>query len=218
MIEKKNIQIFKDCIKNNKYYIFIVLICIIISIPMFIPNFNIQYDDGIQHICRLIGTYQSIEEGQIFPVIISKLCNNFGYSWNLFYSPLTAYFPLIFKIFGCNFSLCLKLFIFFVNIATGMAMYSFILKITKKKTTALLGAILYILVPYRLNDMYFRMAIPELTTFIFLPMVFNGLYTIVNLKEKTHLLTIRSNWNATYTQYANCVFGDFLYDIFNYKY
>ena len=72
-------------------------------------------------------------------------------------------------------------------------MYFYILKITKKQNIAILAGVLYILVPYRLNDMYFRMAIPELTTFIFIPMVFNGLHTIIKLKKKTSILIWRSS-------------------------
>ena len=193
MEEKKKPQKVKDFFSKNKHYIFIIIISIIVSIPMFMPNFNMQYDDGIQHICRLIGTEQSIKEGQIFPVIMSNFCNEFGYSWNLFYSPLTAYVPLIFRIFGISFEMCLKLFILLVSILTGISMYFYILKITKKQNIAILAGVLYILVPYRLNDMYFRMAIPELTTFIFIPMVFNGLHTIIKLKKKASLLIWRSS-------------------------
>ena len=98
MEEKKKPQKVNDFFSKNKHYVFIIIISIIVSIPMFMPNFNMQYDDGIQHICRLIGTEQSIKEGQIFPVIMSNFCNEFGYSWNLFYSPLTAYVPLIFNV------------------------------------------------------------------------------------------------------------------------
>ena len=79
-------------------YIIILIFAIIISIPMLSQNFNIYADDGIQHIARLMGTMQSIEEGQVIPVIMSNFCNGFGYSWNLFYSPITAYIPLIFRI------------------------------------------------------------------------------------------------------------------------
>ena len=99
--------------ENVKNILILCLASMFICLPLLSGRLNIMYDDGIQHIARLIGTYQSIEEGQIFPVIMSKFCNNFGYSWNLFYSPLTAYTPLIFKIIGLSFIGCMKLFMFF---------------------------------------------------------------------------------------------------------
>ena len=188
-------------IKNKKIisYICIIFASIIISIPLFNPNVNMQFNDGIQHICRLIGTKQSIEEGQIIPVIMSKFCNNFGYSWNLFYSPITSYIPLIFRLFTSSYEICMKIFIFLVNILTGLSMYYFLKKFLdkklddeKKELIALIGGILYILFPYRINDIYLRFAIAELTSFIFLPLVFNGLYTLINLNKKSYLLILGS--------------------------
>lgn len=189
----------KDAVKSNifKASLFIIVLSIIISIPMFSPDFNIQIDDGVQHICRLIGTEQSIEEGQLIPVIMSNFCNGFGYSWNLFYSPITSYIPLIFRLFTNSYAMCLKIFILLVNIITGYSMYFFVKKFLKGRmkenkieAIAILASSLYILFPYRLNDMYVRIAIPELTSFIFLPIVFNGLYSIINLKEKSWLLVL----------------------------
>lgn len=166
-----------------KSYIFILVIAIIVSIPLFRNDFNIYIDDGIQHICRLMGTYQSITEGQTFPVIMSNFCNQFGYSWNLFYSPITAFVPLLFRLFTSSFIICLKLFILLVAILSGIFMYEFLVKVTNNKYVGLLGAAIYVFAPYRLNDMYMRIAIAELTSFIFLPIVFEGLYLLFNVQN-----------------------------------
>ena len=42
-------------IKDNKEYLYILLISIIVCIPLMNKNINIYIDDGIQHVCRLIG-------------------------------------------------------------------------------------------------------------------------------------------------------------------
>ena len=169
--------------KNKKRlidYTIILIFAIAISIPMLSQNFNIYVDDGIQHIARLMGTMQSIEEGQVIPVIMSNFCNGFGYSWNLFYSPITAYIPLIFSIFTNSFELMLKIFIVLVGFLSGIAMYEFVNKISKNRWAGLLSAIIYMCAPYRLTDMYMRMAVSELTSFIFLPIVFHGMYNVFN--------------------------------------
>lgn len=184
--------------KNKKEKIIVLLFIVISSIFVSIPliKLNVQYDDGIQHVVRLIETLKSIKTGGIFPVIMQNLCNGFGYSWNLFYSPLTAYLPLIFRIFGLSFGACLKVFMFFVSIASGYSMYFFMKKIlsnkeieeNKKNYISILAASLYIMAPYRLSDMYIRVAVAELTSFIFIPIIFNGLYTIINQKKKSLIL------------------------------
>ncbi len=171
---------------------FIIIASIIICLPLLNKNLNIYIDDGIQHVCRLIGNYQTLTSGQFLPMIMSNFCNNFGYSWNIFYSPFTAYAPLIFKIFNFSFTNCLKIFIFAITVLSGVTMYKFVLRITKNKHISTLASILYILAPYRLTDMYIRVAIAELASFIFLPMVFEGLYVIVNENKKTYLLA----WGA----------------------
>lgn len=169
-------------IKDNKEYLCILLISIIVCIPLMNKNINIYKDDGIQHVCRLIGTYQTIKSGEMLPMIMSNLCNNFGYSWNIFYSPLTAYAPLIFKIFNFTFTNCLKIFMFAVTLLSGIAMYTFMMNVTKNKNVSLLSSILYVLAPYRITDMYIRIAVAELASFVFIPIIFDGLYSV--LKEE----------------------------------
>lgn len=169
-------------IKDNKEYLCILLISIIVCIPLMNKNINIYRDDGIQHVCRLIGTYQTIKSGEMLPMIMSNLCNNFGYSWNIFYSPLTAYAPLIFKIFNFTFTNCLKIFMFAVTLLSGITMYTFMMNVTKNKNVSLLSSILYVLAPYRITDMYIRIAVAELASFVFIPIIFDGLYSV--LKEE----------------------------------
>lgn len=52
---------------------------------------------------------------------------------NIFYSPLTAYVPLIFKIFNFTFTNCLKIFMFAVTLLSGITMYTFMMNVTKIK-------------------------------------------------------------------------------------
>ena len=174
----------KEILKNEKYFsiIIILIASIFVCIPLMNKNIDMTYDDGIQHICRIIGTYQSLQEGET--AIMSNFCNGFGYSWNLFYSPLTAYLPLIFKIIGVSFATCIKLFMFATIFLSGFFMYLFTKKLTKNNNIAILASILYIFAPYRLTDMYIRNALAELTSFMFLPLIFLGLYNIFNMEEK----------------------------------
>lgn len=166
-------------------FIIILIFSLFISIPLISKNINVYADDGIQHIARLMGTYQTITEGECPPVIMSNFCNGFGYSWNIFYSPLTAYIPLIFSIFTSSFELMLKLFMVLCSFLSGIAMYSFVKKVTNNRPAGLLASIIYIFAPYRLTDMYMRTAIAELASFIFLPILFHGMYNIFNSEEKS---------------------------------
>ena len=70
-------------IKKITPYMIILIMSAIVSVPLLSPNINIYQDDGVQHICRLIGTWQTIKSGEFMPMIMSNFLNNFGYSWNL---------------------------------------------------------------------------------------------------------------------------------------
>ena len=173
---------------NKIALLFILVASIFICLPLLSSHLDITYDDGIQHICRLMGTYQSIEEGQSFPVIMSAFCNGFGYAWNLFYSPFTDFTPLLFKWIGFSFTGCIKLFVFIITFLTGLSMYQCVKEISKNSKIAIVAAMLYIVAPYRLTDMYIRYALAELTSFVFLPWIFLGLYRILYQKKKKDFL------------------------------
>ena len=170
-------------------YGILVLVSILVSIPLVNKNLDIYRDDGVQHITRLMGTVQTIMEGQFPPMIMSNFANGFGYSWNLFYSPVSAFVPLIFILLGCSYMVSIKWFLFFMIFLSGITMYAFTKKVTKSNGVALIAGILYITMPYHLNDVYNRVAIAEVASFVFLPMVFHGLYKVLH-KEKAYVLIV----------------------------
>lgn len=168
----------------------IMFFTIIVSLPIFQKNYNLYADDGVFHFFRIVGTENILKSKEFLPLIIPNYCNNFGYGTNIFYSPLTTVVPLIFRLLTFNLYNTIRIMLILGSFLSGLTMYFFIKKVTDSDLAGIIGAILYIISPYRLNDAYYRMAIPEYYSFIFLPMVFNGMYTIVNKKEKSNMLLI----------------------------
>lgn len=98
-------------------------------------------------------------------------------------------------------------------------MYKLVYKISKSHTSAVISAILYITAPYHLTDLYTRIAIAELASFMFLPIVFIGMYDLFNENKKTYYiaigaigLTLTHNVITIYT----AIFC-FIYMLVNYK-
>ena len=181
-------QLKKEITINEKYFAIIIILIasIFVCIPLMKSNIDMTYDDGVQHICRLIGTFDGLKSGQSY--IFEKFCNGFGYAWNLFYSPITSYLPVLFSFIGFSFASSIKIFMFITVFLSGYFMHLFAKKITKNKYVAIIASIMYIASPYRLTDMYIRNALAELTSFIFIPLVFLGLYNLfdrskINKKE-----------------------------------
>lgn len=176
---------------KKKYYLLIFLISIIICAPLFAKVF-FKTHDGNFHINRIIGTIQSIRDGQIFPMIIPNFVNGFGYGTNLFYPPLAMYLPIIMLLltFGSVLN-AFKLMIFIAVVFSGINIFNLIFNITESKKTSLIVALIYLTIPYKLVDIYVRMAIGEILAFVFIPLVFHGLYDIVEKNgDKWYLLVI----------------------------
>ena len=178
--------------KIEKYipYLILISVAIFLSMKLFIKDFNIMIDDGIQHISRIIENYIEISKGNLYPEIFSRMCNNFGYSWNIFYGPLTAFLPLIFKLITNSFITAMKIYLLITLIASGITMYKFLSISTKNKYIGILGGVLYMSAPYHLTDMYNRLAVAEFTSFVFIPLVFLGLWSIFNEEKKRKICLI----------------------------
>lgn len=183
----KNINKAIEQIKNNKWIhmIIIAVIGIALSIPLYKMNIRDTHD-GFLHLLRLIGTNNALKIGEIPPTIVPYFCNNWGYAMNLFYNPLVTYVPLLIKLITPTYVTALKVFASLCIILSGITMYSFVNKVTNKKVVALFSAIVYLIVPYKLGDVYIRFAIGEFAAFVFLPILFIGVYNLFNQEGNKH--------------------------------
>ncbi len=176
--------------KINIDYFIIFLVSLILAIPMLNSKLDVYTDDGIQHIARAFGTYETIKEGGIITKIISSFTNGFGYSWDLFYGSLSTYGIILCKFFTISWINAYKLFTYIALLLSGIFMYIFVYKFTESKKNGLLSGILYMSFPYHLSDLYIRNALGEFVSFVFIPLVFLGLYNLFNNKEKNYYLAI----------------------------
>ena len=167
-----------------------ILVSIFLSLPLFSSKLNVYVDDGIQHIARAYGTYLSLKQNTFFPNIIASFSNGFGYSWNLFYGPLSTYGIILLNFIFSNFIISYKIFVWICLILSGYLMYKFIYNYIGNYNVALLSAILYMSFPYHLTDLYIRNALGEYVSFVFVPLVFLGLYNIFYTSEKHYYLEI----------------------------
>ena len=181
-----------DKIIRCKYmpYILMILLTAVICIPIFTMNLFLR-NEATLHMARIISIDEVLKDGVFPPIIDYKFMNGFGYALNLFYGPLTTYIPIvIYNIFGTA-GLSFKVFSTLTVIVSFIAMYKCTYSITKRRSISTISALLYISMPYKLSNIYSRNAIGEFTALIFVPIVFEGLYNILNGdKKKSYLLSI----------------------------
>ena len=86
-------------------------------------------------------------------------------------------------------------------------------KLTKSKEVGALAAILYMLMPYHLNDMYIRNALGEFLSYIFIPLVFLGLYKIFQKEKGIWILcvgAVRFDSDTYFNDSINSYYGWYL--------
>lgn len=176
----------------------IFLVTVILMIPKFNKNTDIYLDDGSQHLMRALGSYQSMKQNGTSNVI-SNFANSFGYSWDLFYGPLSTYLIIIFGMIFSSFNIGFKVALWGIMFAAGACMYKLICEMTEKKNVALLGAIIYVTSPYFFTDIYVRHAIGEACGFVFIPLVFLGLYNLFNTEKNHYYLILGAARAYTFT-------------------
>lgn len=143
-------------------------------------------DDGKYHLLRLIGLDNSMEYGSFPFLVFPFFCKNWGYSMMTFYPQLVTYIPYVLGLISGAFSTGLKIFASLTVVFSGIFMYNLVNEVTKKKGIAFLSAILYMIFPYRFECLFNRFAIGEFTAFVFIPIVFQGLYNLLQGDKKRH--------------------------------
>lgn len=197
MYNKKE-EKMREKLKNIKYFLIILIAAIIISFSLLKDNINVYFDDGIQHIGRAYETYLEIQnKGN--PKILSNLTNGFGYSWDLFYGPLSTTLILITRLISGTFINSYKLVLFIGILISGITMYKFVSNLTKNEITGTIAGVLYMTMPYHLNDMYIRNALGEFLSYIFIPLVFLGMYKLFSKEKGEWILTVGATRINIYT-------------------
>ena len=211
----------KKVISNKYFHFFIILL---FSIVIVYPLFKMQlgnYNEFRIHIGRIIHIRETIEQGIFPPLLNDKNMNGFGYALNIFYGPLTTYVPILISYICGSVIISIKIFTFLTVFLSGITMYNFLKHVSKNGIVSLVGAIIYIISPYKLTNIFSRNALGEYTAFIFIPMIFEGLYSLIQNedKKKNGLLIIGASGlilSHTITTIYVSIFA-LIYCGFNYK-
>lgn len=209
-------------ILKNKHVINILIllaVTLVICIPMLSSHLHVYYDDGIQHIARAYGTKEAMDSGVYLGNVIPKFANNFGYSWNIFYGMFTTLGIIALKAITGSYISGYKIFCLICLLLSGITMYIFAKRVSENTNVAVLAGALYIMAPYHLTDLYIRNALGEFASFIFIPIVFLGLFNLFK-KEKGDWLLVVGSIGLLFTHNIMCLYTAIfagIYVIINWK-
>ena len=159
----------------------VVSLCAL-AIVQFLPycNDTMIFDvDVPYHLLRIESLANAIRTGEAFPYrITSYWLDGHGYASSLFYCDFFLMLPALLRVIGFPIMSAYKMFLFAVMAATGVIAYVSFQRCVKNEYAALLGTAVYVLAPYRYNNIYIRGAVGEYLAMTFIPLVFCGFYLL----------------------------------------
>lgn len=201
-------------ITKHKYIILIFLVTLIIFLNLFI-NPRYYGHDTIFHTANIIELSKTINIKNILGNnIISLKSNPFGYGTWLFYPKLPhllgAYLYKIFDIYTS-----MKIVYFIITFLSAIAIYTLSKKIFNNKKIAFLSSIIYITIPYHICEIYIRDAFAENFMFLAVPLIFLGLYNLLdNDYKKFYVFFILGYVIGMYSHLVSMVFCTIFVAIF----
>ena len=208
-------------ITKHKYIILIFLVTLIIFLNLFI-NPRYYGHDTIFHTANIIELSKIINIKNILGNnIISLKSNPFGYGTWLFYPKLPhllgAYLYKIFDIYTS-----MKIVYFIITFLSAITIYVLSKKIFNTKKIAFLSSIIYITIPYHICEIYIRDAFAENFMFLAVPLIFLGLYNLLdNDYKKFYIYFILGYVIGMYSHLVSMVFCTIfvaLFILYHHKY
>lgn len=164
--------------KNWHFSIFLLILTLLTLFMMFVYKPICVVTDPYFHHNRLLVLMEALQNGD-FPFYLDyNAINGYGYFTKAFYSDV---FLVPYALIGnaTNLNFAYDFYIFSATILSGITMYWLIIRVFKSTFCASVVAILYTFSAYRIYEIYYHTAVSEVITFIFIPIVFLGLYEII---------------------------------------
>jgi len=160
------------------------VVAVITMLPMFTKPYYSSHDTKF-HIKNIEMLTEQVKEHPFSPrKVVGDIGNEFGYATDVFYAPLAHTSSAYLNSAINDPTITLKIVHFLVLFLSGVTMYFCSKKVSKSNGIGLLSAIIYMLFPYHLSDIYIRDALSESFIFIFLPMIVSAFYELSQENSK----------------------------------
>lgn len=159
-------------------WLLVILLAVFAVAPLWQPGYFWGANDARHSVYFLVEFDRSIQDGILYPRWSPDFAFGYGYPIFNIYSPLTFYLAEGVYLLTRDFVLAVKAIWGLGFILSGLAMYGFARRLLERPG-ALLAAVVYIYVPYRLVDVYVRAAFADAFCFAWLPLVLWAFYDLV---------------------------------------
>lgn len=181
----------KNTFLKSSFYVFLrdnstAILCVvcflaanITLISFLLPSGCIMVgDDSKYHYLRVEALKNSIENLDIFSGVEYLYFGGGGYA-GFAYPELFLYIPALLRVLGMSLSGSMAVFICLCNVFSYCFMYLFLKNVTKSPICGTIGAVLYVLSTYRIDNLITRFALGEILAYVFWPLILYGLYDFI---------------------------------------
>lgn len=174
--------------KDRINYIIVFIISLILVLDLFLHSGQPATFDGISHITAIAQFHQALSDGD-FPVVWTDKYANYGLPMALVAHQLPNYLGAFLSNFSDNMVTNYNMLLFLAVLLSGLFFYRF-LRIYFSPIISLLGTVIFTFAPYKIINIYIRGAMPEVFASIFVPLIFIGIYDLVNKKSMRSVLLL----------------------------
>ncbi len=155
--------------------------------PLLQPGYPWDAHDARHSVYFLFEFDRGIQDGIAYPRWQPDFAFGYGYPFFNIYGPLSTYAGELFYLLGFSFTDAVKI-VFALSVAcSGLAMYGFVKQMLGRRA-ALVAAVAYMVIPYRLVDLYVRAALAESVAYVFVPLVLWGGWATVHRPRLANVL------------------------------
>jgi hypothetical protein len=169
-------------------YLFLVILLSLFTIgPLLQPGYLWDAHDARHSIYFLFEFDRGIQDGILYPRWQPDFAFGYGYPFFNIYGPLSSYAGEVFHLLGFGFADAVKI-VFALSVAgSGLAMYGFVKRVMGRNA-GLVAAVAYMVIPYRLVDLYVRAALAESVAYVFVPLVLWGTWSTLHQPRPANVL------------------------------
>lgn len=175
---------------NKKLFFFVLLLCIVPVLSIFLNSDLIHTHDGPVHLARMGSWYRAILDGQIPPRWASGLNYGFGSPVLIFMYPWPYFLSFIFLSLGLSLVLSFKLVLALSFVVSGLFAFVAGKELFKDSKKTLLFFCFYQFFTFRFIEIVVRGSFGEIWSYTFVPLVVLGLAKIRTKSKLSGFLAI----------------------------
>jgi hypothetical protein len=165
----------------------ILLLCLVV--PLFISLIRVGFfpmQDDLQAF-RVEQMVKCLKDFQIPCRWIPDMGYQYGYPQFNFYPPSVFYLGAVFNLIGIQVIDSVKILFILGFVLSAVTMYLFLKEFLNDRYSALVGAILYSVVPYKATEVYVRGSLSEFFSFVFFPIIFLAILKLIKTGMKKYI-------------------------------